>query len=559
MSNSNEIGEVRKATKRGMKKTREMEIKEEESVMNGYKYKGVNVIKGDMNKEETNEILDKFLETIKGTSEDECEFCKVIKKMSELKYCSVCKKVLYCSVLCQKSHWKIHKQLCSKRVKIDSFLLKTHEIKGEDDCYCEKKKDNQCTRCFIISKNKNKKKMGKKEKQQSRKEGWDTVVSIFKDFMDTKAILPKNAIFRFKKQLYFSVITFMKNFFKKCSFSYIEKNLEKKIDGLDWFFVAKPIEKMYRTNLKTIKEENTSKLKYILSIGDDIKFKRGSLEYNQFRKENLKNLKYTGTFSIAKGNVEQRLKNYSKKISELEKDLKIAEDFEDVEKVLEISRKYNDTKKDSPCDCIFCQSIQSSFQINGLTFDIQDEQDHLEFMKNLYSDYELKNYSICFDFWETCLLEYMKGNKYTKSLNSNSRLWPVIKEHIVALCKFKNFVNEEYRENCKQIIMLMIMRYIKNGKRKKSKAVDLSTVEKKIRRFNPEFFLVAQKIREELIPHLVDVEEKGNSRLVYNLIIKLGKSTSRFSIELNIENLKLTGFFIVNSKDKTLIKLIKQV
>lgn len=42
-----------------------------------------------------------------------CNGCNKYHMLSALKSCGVCKNVKYCSVECQKSHWKIHKKICS--------------------------------------------------------------------------------------------------------------------------------------------------------------------------------------------------------------------------------------------------------------------------------------------------------------------------------------------------------------------------------------------------------------------------------------------------------------
>ena len=42
----------------------------------------------------------------------QCAFCN--KQLHKLLRCGRCKKVYYCSVQCQKPHWKIHKKICKK-------------------------------------------------------------------------------------------------------------------------------------------------------------------------------------------------------------------------------------------------------------------------------------------------------------------------------------------------------------------------------------------------------------------------------------------------------------
>ena len=40
--------------------------------------------------------------------------CNNCGKMENLKLCSRCRSVFYCSVDCQRSHWKQHKKTCNK-------------------------------------------------------------------------------------------------------------------------------------------------------------------------------------------------------------------------------------------------------------------------------------------------------------------------------------------------------------------------------------------------------------------------------------------------------------
>jgi hypothetical protein len=45
-----------------------------------------------------------------------CAHCKKAGGLGTMKFCSRCKRENYCSVECQKSHWKIggHKKVCGK-------------------------------------------------------------------------------------------------------------------------------------------------------------------------------------------------------------------------------------------------------------------------------------------------------------------------------------------------------------------------------------------------------------------------------------------------------------
>ena len=43
--------------------------------------------------------------------------CEVCKNVGDIKKCSACKELLYCSVQCQRKAWKEHKQVC-KKVKV---------------------------------------------------------------------------------------------------------------------------------------------------------------------------------------------------------------------------------------------------------------------------------------------------------------------------------------------------------------------------------------------------------------------------------------------------------
>ena len=53
-------------------------------------------------------------------SADVCAFCNSSSSLNgpPLKRCSRCHNVLYCSVVCQRSHWKTHKQTCSSRITV---------------------------------------------------------------------------------------------------------------------------------------------------------------------------------------------------------------------------------------------------------------------------------------------------------------------------------------------------------------------------------------------------------------------------------------------------------
>ena len=47
-----------------------------------------------------------------------CEVCKA----PGIHLCSVCVEVRYCSLSCQKSHWKVHKKLCSRKVVLNDSM-----------------------------------------------------------------------------------------------------------------------------------------------------------------------------------------------------------------------------------------------------------------------------------------------------------------------------------------------------------------------------------------------------------------------------------------------------
>lgn len=62
-----------------------------------------------------------------------CHVCKITSREAELKRCSQCRSVSYCSALHQKRNWKSHKGLCQAVVKALNIKLsedvKKHKMK----------------------------------------------------------------------------------------------------------------------------------------------------------------------------------------------------------------------------------------------------------------------------------------------------------------------------------------------------------------------------------------------------------------------------------------------
>ena len=56
----------------------------------------------------------------------------------KLKKCTACYLVKYCSVKCQRDHWKQHKKECKKRAAElkDEILFKQPESSHLGDCFC---------------------------------------------------------------------------------------------------------------------------------------------------------------------------------------------------------------------------------------------------------------------------------------------------------------------------------------------------------------------------------------------------------------------------------------
>ncbi len=50
----------------------------------------------------------------------ECEYCN--KQNGNLKICGNCKKVRYCSNMCQRQHLKLHKKVCVKLKAMDKVF-----------------------------------------------------------------------------------------------------------------------------------------------------------------------------------------------------------------------------------------------------------------------------------------------------------------------------------------------------------------------------------------------------------------------------------------------------
>ena len=77
---------------------------------------------------------------------NKCSYCAT--QSSELKRCSNCLSVQYCSVHCQKKHWKKHKENCQYAQNVN---LKKHESTSHS--HCESKLDSfllgtRCAQCF---------------------------------------------------------------------------------------------------------------------------------------------------------------------------------------------------------------------------------------------------------------------------------------------------------------------------------------------------------------------------------------------------------------------------
>jgi len=71
----------------------------------------------------------------------QCNYCKILKKKSHLKKCSICKKVKYCSIACQTRDWKLkHKVLCSYS-QINSIKEEEEEEDEEEEDEDEDKND----------------------------------------------------------------------------------------------------------------------------------------------------------------------------------------------------------------------------------------------------------------------------------------------------------------------------------------------------------------------------------------------------------------------------------
>jgi hypothetical protein len=101
------------------KKLLQMALKSKESEMDarnmfGFSFGGKEIGNDAFTKKFIGSSNPKFSESVYKAPKKECEVCH---KKGELKVCSRCRIVYYCSAECQKTAWKVHKNVCKKNIE----------------------------------------------------------------------------------------------------------------------------------------------------------------------------------------------------------------------------------------------------------------------------------------------------------------------------------------------------------------------------------------------------------------------------------------------------------
>jgi len=80
--------------------------------------------------------------------------CSLCGSTKNLKYCSGCKKIQYCSTSCQKNDWKKHKKICKVASIISKADLNSQYEKASDLFDNHKSEESQFSNISAMNLNK---------------------------------------------------------------------------------------------------------------------------------------------------------------------------------------------------------------------------------------------------------------------------------------------------------------------------------------------------------------------------------------------------------------------